>query len=141
MELRLGQALTTPRSKLQPFPRGQGLQWFGMRPGAGSPRPGLSSSSQPLSPPSCHHEGAPSLPIPLTRGSVITAHDSIFAVAAERERSTGVSPPSHCRAQRPRVTALRSLRSSDRHPTAVSGSLRRDGGCHFMESPTQLHFL
>lgn len=40
-----------PRSKLQPFPRGEGLQkaWFGMRPGVGSPHPGLSSSSQPSS--------------------------------------------------------------------------------------------
>ena len=143
MELRLGQDLMKPRSKLQPFPRGQGLQkaWFGMSPGVGSPHPGLSSSSQPssLPNPTTTVEPLPSRsPLP---GAPLSQLMTPSLQRLQRETEALDQPTSHCRAQRPRAPALRSLRGSDRHPTAASGPLCREGGCRFKESSTQLHFL
>ena len=140
----MGQDFTMPPSKLEPFPKGQGIQKArcGTRPGVGCPCPGLSSGSPPPSPQPHYHEGGPTLPVTLTWGSATTAHDPIFAVAAERERGTEISPSSHCRARRPRVTALRLLQDSERHAHFCPWlRAEGEGGCRFMESFALLNYL
>lgn len=142
MELRLGQDLTMPRSKLQPFRRGQGLQkaWFGTRPGAGSPRPGLSSSSQPSSPdPTTMKEPLPSQsPLP---GAPLSQLMTPSLQWLQREREALGS--AHPLTAGPRDTESLHSGHCGVHTDIPGLSLApcREGGCHFMESSTQLHFL
>lgn len=126
--LRLGQDFWMLPSKLGPQCR--------TRSELGSLHPDLSLNSPPSSPQPHYHRGqpkeTPSLPVSLTWGSAITAHDSIFAVAGERMRETDrhwgqptqslqePETPSHCT----QVPA-----GSDRysHSLPVPGSLCRGG--------------